>query len=164
MIPGELRIKFLPMSCIPNLFWFFVCNLTNSLVPIFVSQYWISLHLILQLRGHIRGNQMPWKDPWGVLQIFFDYQLSRHCWTLKPFPKPDWNFEKNGLKYLNICLNINLSYIFQIFWPIIIFWCFRVFLCTEVIFASFSEDENVDCAMESFRLVKIKSTNKYELF
>ena len=27
---------------------------------------------------------------------------------------------------------------------------------------SFSKDENVDCAIESFRLVNIKSTNKFE--
>ena len=38
------------------------------------------------------------------------------------------------------------------------------FLCDEVIFASFSKDENVNCDIESFRLVKIKLTNKSELF
>ena len=44
------------------------------------------------------------------------------------------------------------------------FRCFRVFLCTGFIFSRFSKEENVDCAIESFRLVKIKSTNKSELF
>ena len=55
--------KFLPMSCMLNLFWFFVCDLSNSLESILVSQYWIPKHLILQLRGHERGSQVPWKDP-----------------------------------------------------------------------------------------------------
>ena len=34
----------------------------------------------------------------------------------------------------------------------------------KFIFASFSKEGNVDCAIETFRLVKIKSTNKSELF
>ena len=38
------------------------------------------------------------------------------------------------------------------------------FLCDGVIFASFSKDGNVNCDIESFRLVKIKLTNKSELF
>ena len=33
------------------------------------------MHLILQISGHVRDNQIPWKDPQGVPQIFFDYQL-----------------------------------------------------------------------------------------
>ena len=41
---------------------------------------------------------------------------------------------------------------------------FESFLCTEVIFTSFSKDRNVDYPIELFRLVKIKSTNKAELF
>ena len=41
---------------------------------------------------------------------------------------------------------------------------FEYFLCTGVIFVSFIKDGNVDCAIESFRLVKIKPTNKSELF
>ena len=51
-------------------------------------------------------------------------------------------------------------------WPIMVYkyFAFESFSCTRVIFASFSEDGNVDCAIESFRLVKIKSTNKSELF
>ena len=44
-----------------------------------------------------------------------------------------------------------------------IFRCFRVCFCTGAIFASFIKEGNVDCAIESFRLVKIKSTNKSEL-
>ena len=32
------------------------------------------------------------------------------------------------------------------------------------LFGSFSKGGNVDCAIESFRLVKIKLTNKSELF
>ena len=55
--------KFLPMSCMLKLFWFFVCDLSNSLQSILMSQYWIPKHLILQLRGHERGSQVPWKDP-----------------------------------------------------------------------------------------------------
>ena len=39
-----------------------------------------------------------------------------------------------------------------------------LFLCSGVIFANFSKDGNVDCAIEPYRLVKIKSTNKFELF
>ena len=34
----------------------------------------------------------------------------------------------------------------------------------KFIFASFSKEGSVDCAIETFRLVKIKSTNKSELF
>ena len=44
------------------------------------------------------------------------------------------------------------------------FWSFRDYLCTVVIFANFNKDGNVDWAIESFRLVKIKSANKSELF
>ena len=62
-----------------------------------------------------------------------------------------------------------LSDVFEIFdniltglqWP---FDVFESFLCTGVTFVSFSKDGNVDCAIESFRLVKIKSTNKSDLF
>ena len=33
------------------------------------------MHLILQLRGYVRVNQMSWKNLQGVPQTFFDYQL-----------------------------------------------------------------------------------------
>ena len=41
---------------------------------------------------------------------------------------------------------------------------YESFLCTGVILATFSTYGNVDCAIKSFRLVKIISTNKSELF
>ena len=45
------------------LLWFVVWDLTNNFVPVLISQYWISTHLILKLRGHLRGSQISWNDP-----------------------------------------------------------------------------------------------------
>ena len=45
----------------------------------------------------------------------FSNIADRQCWALNPFLKPHWNFDKIGSKYSDIRLNINLSYILEIF-------------------------------------------------
>ena len=141
-----------------NLFWFFACNLTNRLVPILVSQYWIHMHLILQLKGHLRGTQMPWEDLSKVPQFFLSIicQFLEHSrkklLDVKTFRKRHWNFEKNSLKYLDICLNMNVSCIFEIFDNVLTGWLsldvFESFLCTGYIFVSFSKYRNGDGTIE----------------
>ena len=120
----ELRIKLLPMSCILNLFWFFLCDLSNSLVSVLMSQYWISMHLIFAIkRSRWRQSNALERSVRSAPNLFWlstaDFYFSsiekRHCWALKPFLKPHWNIEKNGSKYLDICQNINVSYIFEIY-------------------------------------------------
>ena len=41
------------------------------------------MHLILELRSHMRGNQMPWKDLYGVPEMLFiincRFAFLKHC-------------------------------------------------------------------------------------
>ena len=73
--PWWTRIQFLSVSCMLDLFWFFVSNLSISFCTNLSESILNPCALILQLIGLVRGNQMSWKDPKGVPQIFLDYRL-----------------------------------------------------------------------------------------
>ena len=86
-VSGELWIKCLSMSCALSLFWFFVYDSINGLASILVNQYWICMHLILQSRGHVRGNEMPNLKFWQKTLL-----------GAKTFPKITLKFWKERLK------------------------------------------------------------------
>ena len=80
----------------------------------------------------------------STANFHFSKIANRQCWALNPFLKLHWNFDKIGSKYSDICLNINLSYILEIFDNIITsLWLsldvFAPSLWTGVMIAFFKE-------------------------
>ena len=51
----------------------------------------------------------------STADFHFSNNSNRQCWALNSFIKPHWNFDETGSKYSDIYLNINLSYILEVF-------------------------------------------------
>ena len=103
----ELYAEFILVLCL-RLVKDCCTNLSESIVNlllILVSQYWIHIHLSLQLNSHVRGNQMPRKGcvkSFLTIDCWFPFPFpsfdKKYWWALKPFLKLHWIFFKKWLK------------------------------------------------------------------